>query len=221
VLIDEFGNGGCTGIEVAVQWTAHTPTVFDHTSTQQSGHGLSSWITPSTPSALTRQFVCCTYPVEASFATQPGDALGYTFINTTSGGGTASWSINGVPLYGDTVEFSFPTPGTYEVCLTVQGVCAVDTECQEVAVASTGIDGPDAADLLRVWPQPATEVLHIAYEAAVERIEIIDAAGRLLRALTALGRQRIDVDIRAFAPGAYVLRAWSHEGAVRRVWIKQ
>lgn len=52
VLTDEFGNGGCTGIAVQPQWTEYTPTIFNHSSTQQTGHDLSSWITPSTQPSL-------------------------------------------------------------------------------------------------------------------------------------------------------------------------
>ena len=103
-------------------------------------HSPALWPTNAQPATLNREFACCTYPVDASFATTPGDALAYTFTNASSGAGTVSWSIGGANYSGDVVEHAFPAPGTYTVCITVEGVCATDIQCEEIAVASTGLD---------------------------------------------------------------------------------
>lgn len=220
VLTDHLGNGACTGTSVQVSWAPYTPAVFNHTSAVQSGSTMFSWITPSTQPSLTRQFVCCTYPVEASFEAQPGNALVYTFFNTSTSGGEASWSINGVPLNGDTVEFSFSAPGTYNVCLTVQGVCAVDTDCQTVNVATTGMTDHADPTSFTLQPNPATDRVRLTSASPLRRVELLDATGRVVRTHAALGTTVLELDIATLRPGAFVLRAWTDAGPVQRVWMK-
>jgi hypothetical protein len=221
VLTDEFGNGGCTGITVQPQWTEHTPTIFNHSSTQQTGHNLSSWITPTTQPSLTRQFVCCTYPVEASLATQPGDALAYTFTNTSTGGGTASWNIAGTAYIGDVVEHAFPAPGTYQVCLTIQGVCATDTHCEGIAVATTGMAEHADPTSFTLQPNPATDRVRITSAAPMRAVELIDATGRVVRHITGKGATALELEIASLQPGVFVLRAWTDAGSVHRRMVKQ
>lgn len=221
VLTNEFGNGGCTGIDVSVQWSAHTPTIFNHVSTLQNGHTQFSWVTPSTQPSLTRQFVCCTYPVEASFATQPGDALAYTFTNTSTGSGTASWNIAGTVYSGDVVEHAFPAPGTYQVCLTFQGVCASDTQCEVISVTTTGLDEHHTMDGIRLWPQPANDLLHLSSEQPMHAVEVLDASGRLVLHQVIDHRQQVDMDLSGFPAGVFVLRAWTSTSLATRVLVKE
>jgi len=221
VLTDEFGNGGCTGITVQPQWTEYTPTIFNHSSTQQTGHDLSSWITPSTQPSLTRQFVCCTYPVEASFATQPGDALWYSFTNTSTGGGTVSWNIAGTAYSGDVVEHTFPASGTYQVCLTIQGVCAADTQCEGIAVATVGVDELPTSNGFRLWPQPATDMVRLSSEQPLHAVEVVDAAGRVVLSQGIDQHLQVDLDLTGLPAGVFVVRAWTSTGATTRLLVKE
>lgn len=220
VLVDSDGNGACTGSSVEVTWNTYTPTIYDHTSILQNGHNPGLWPTSATASTPTRQFVCCTYPVVASFETQPGNALAYTFISSSTGSGTATWSIEGGTYTGDTVYHNFSAPGTYTVCITVEGVCATDTSCQTIAVASIGI--ADRADLnaFSLQPNPATDHVRITAAAPIRAVQLIDATGRVVRTHAAQGTTVLDLDIAALRPGAYVLRAWTDAGPVQRVWMK-
>jgi hypothetical protein len=221
VLTDEFGNGGCTGISVTVQWTEYTPTIFNHSSTQQTGHNLSSWITPTTQPALTRQFVCCTYPVDASYGTLPGNALGYTFYNTSTGGGTATWTIEGSTYSGDTVEHSFSAPGYYTVCLTVEGVCEEDTDCQEIAVATVGMNEQQANTGLRLWPQPTSGEVSLTSEQPLRAVELLDAAGRVVLHQGIDQRLQVDIDLTGLPAGVFVLRAWTSTGLATQMLVKE
>lgn len=221
VLTDAFGIGGCTGIGVNVQWTAHTPTLFDHASTQQTGHNPSSWLTPSTQPSLNRQFVCCTYPVTAAFDSQPGDALAYTFYNTSSGNGTISWSIDGASFTGDTLAYDFPAPGTYTVCITLEGICEEAIACQDITVATTGIEEPGARQALRLWPVPAFDLLHIACEERIEQYDVVDASGRIVLEGSLQGEERSTVDVAALSPGLYVLRVRTASGPFQQRWTKR
>ena len=215
VLTDAEGNGGCTGTSVAVEWAAYGPGLFDHTSTLQTGHSMASWITPAAQPTLSRQFVCCTYPVEASFAATAGDALAYTFSSTASGAGSASWSINGTTLTGDMVEYGFPSPGTYNVCLTVQGLCASDTDCQAITVVNTGV-GEWERSPLRLFPNPARARLRIEAgdDERIRSVELLDARGRIVlsRSFSAAGFAVLDVS--ALAEGLHLVRVTT-DAAVR------
>ncbi|MBL7963134.1 MAG: T9SS type A sorting domain-containing protein [Flavobacteriales bacterium] len=221
VLTDDMGNGGCTGISVLPQWFAHTPTLFPHSSTLQSGQNLSSWITPASQPAVARQFVCCTYPVVASFTTQAGDALGYTFYNTSTGGGTAIWSVEGAALTGDTLFYSFPGPGTYNVCLSVASVCDSDSTCTDLAVATIGITGLNAGALFSASPNPATDQLHIRSSAEFTHIELLDAQGRRLRSLSLNGASTFHVSLEDIPQGVLFLRATGPVGVHTQRVVRQ
>ncbi|MFN3876393.1 MAG: hypothetical protein ACK4L7_10835, partial [Flavobacteriales bacterium] len=221
VLTDPMGNGGCSGTNVQVAWAPYTPTVFTHSSTQQTGHSVFSWITPQPQPSLSRQFVCCTYPVEASFDVQPGNALGHLFINSSTGGGTALWSIEGASYTGDTVFHSFSAPGIYTACLTLQGVCAQDTDCMDIAVATTGVSEPEPPSLLLLWPQPAGSVLHVRAAAPVRAAQVLDATGREVRRVAAPGGTSLLLDVGDLGRGLFLLRAWTDAGTVQRSFIKE
>lgn len=221
VLVDSDGNGACTGATVQLTWNTYTPTLYTPTSLLQSGHNPGLWPTGTTAPALTRQFVCCTYPVVASFEAQPGNALAYTFLNTSTGTGTASWSIEGGTYTGDTVYHSFSAPGTYTVCLTITGVCATETACQTVSVAVNGVDALSAGPALHLQPNPATDRLRISTAAPLRTVQLLDATGRLVRTHAAQGATALEIDITALSPGAFVLRAWTDAGPLQRVWVKE
>jgi hypothetical protein len=214
VLTDGFGDGACTGITVQPGWTPYTPTIFNHTSALQTGHNPGLWPTPTTAPTLTRQFECCTYPVEASYTTQPGNALAYTFLNTSTGSGTASWSIEGGTYTGDTVFHSFSTPGTYTVCLTFTGVCATDTACQTIPVATIGIREMSASAGLQLWPQPATEQVRITSAQPLQHLELLDVQGRVLSRVAVNGQRTFTLDLGGLPTGVHLLRATGPAGTV-------
>ncbi|HRD52980.1 MAG TPA: PKD domain-containing protein, partial [Flavobacteriales bacterium] len=173
VLTDATGMGGCTGTSVVVDWSAYTPALFNHSSTAQSGSSMSSWIAPGTQPSLTRQFVCCTYPVEATFTAAPGnDPLTWDFTSTSSGAGALTWNIAGVSSSGPEATHTFPATGQYQVCLTLTGVCDTDTECQSITVLNTGVEEGEVSRL-RVAPNPASTELRVE-AAGGERIRFVE-----------------------------------------------
>lgn len=221
VLTDNLGNGACTGTSVQVAWAPYTPAVFNHSSLAQSGSAQFSWATPIAQPALARQFVCCTYPVIAAFDAVPGNALAYTFINTTSGAGSATWTIEGATYTGDTMFHSFSAPGTYTVCLTVQGVCAQDTDCESVPVIASGVGERAAGHALGVWPNPATDRVRIISAAPIRSVELMDAAGRVVHAQAVQGVTFIDLGVEALHPGIFVVQARTDAGMARHTLVKQ
>ncbi|MCC6401909.1 MAG: T9SS type A sorting domain-containing protein, partial [Flavobacteriales bacterium] len=214
VLVDSDGNGACTGSSVGITWNAYTPTIYDHTSILQNGYNPGLWPTSATASTPSRQFVCCTYPVVADFAVEPGNALAHTFINTSTGSGTASWSIEGGTYTGDTVFHSFSTPGTYTVCLTFTGICATDTSCQTVVVAGTGVNEQSASTGLHLWPQPATDQVRITSAQPFQHLVVLDVQGRVLKRVAVNGQRTFTLDLGGLPTGVHLLRATGPAGSV-------
>lgn len=221
VLTDNMGNGGCTGANVQVAWAPYTPAVFNHSSLAQSGSAQFSWVTPSAQPGLTRQFVCCTYPVEAGFEAQPGNALAYTFINTSTGGGTASWNIAGSVYAGDVVEHTFPAPGNYQVCLTIQGVCATDTQCEGIAVATTGMADHADPTSFTLQPNPATDRVRLISASPMRAVELIDATGRVVLSQGIDQRLHVELDLTDLPTGLFVVRAWTGSAVVTRLLLME
>jgi hypothetical protein len=122
---------------------------------------------------------------------------------------------------GDVVEHAFPAPGTYQVCLTFQGVCASDTQCEVISVTTTGLDEHHTMDGIRLWPQPANDLLHLSSEQPMHAVEVLDASGRLVLHQVIDHRQQVDMDLSGFPAGVFVLRAWTSTSLATRVLVKE
>ncbi|MCB9170581.1 MAG: VCBS repeat-containing protein [Flavobacteriales bacterium] len=86
--------------------------------------------------------------------------------------------------------------------------CASDRAEAVVTVGPVGIDAVDAADGIRLWPNPANDLLTIAVHRAQGpvQVEITDISGRVLRARdlgAAHGDLRIELPVGDLAAGQY------------------
>lgn len=222
VLVNSNGIGGCTGTSVDVSWVVYSPTIIDHTSDLNNGYSAGDWSTGVTTPALTREFVCCAYPVNASFTMQPtGDPLTWDFTSTATGAGTLTWTIDGNSYSGPSAQHTFAQPGTYTACLGIEGLCATDDTCQTVSTNGDAVDERPENTGLRLWPQPASDYLQLSSNSPMRAIELFDAAGRIVRHSAVNGQRFIQLDVQGSAPGAYLLRAWTDAGPVHRRWIKR
>lgn len=69
----------------------------------------------------------------------------YTFSATTSGAGSYTWIVNGNPVgNGPVFQFPFPGPGTYQVCLRIEGREGSCERCILVCVAENEIIRQDS-----------------------------------------------------------------------------
>jgi hypothetical protein len=212
VLTDALGQGGCTGISVSPQWTTYTPTIFNHSSTLQSSQNVTGWNAPGAQPALTRNFVCCTYPVTAAYTVAAGPDLTYTFTNQSTGAGEATWTINGTVLTGDVVQYTFPSTGTFQACLSIAGICATDQVCEAVNVINTGLEELGTLPM-QISPNPATDQVLVTFANAVQHVELIDAHGRLLRSWPVNGLPAMSLDLTGLPPGMHVLRTMTASGS--------
>ncbi len=220
VLTDGLGAGACSGITIEPGWSAYTPTIFEHTSLLQNGQNSTDWAASITQPAATRAFVCCTYPVEADFTAAPVEGLSWTFTDQSQGVGELTWNIAGDTFSGDTVNYTFTAPGTYQVCLTIEGICASDQLCEPVEVIGTGI-GDHAAQVIRFSPNPATDRLYVTCSDDVLSMDVLDVHGRLLRKWPVNGARSLHLDVSGLPSGVLVLRTSGVAGSRSQRFVKQ
>ncbi|MFZ1689344.1 MAG: T9SS type A sorting domain-containing protein, partial [Flavobacteriales bacterium] len=73
---------------------------------------------------------------------------------------------------------------------------------------------------VRIWPVPATD--HVSVAATdVERIDILDASGRLVLSMAAQGASTTEVDIARLAAGPYQVRIATGTGVYVRRIVKE
>src|SRR5690606_5028499 len=71
-----------------------------------------------------------------SYCSNTLNPYSYTFTANTLGQSLYNWTINGTSSSSPAVSYTFPGPGTYEVCLYVIGEKGTEcTECMELCVA--------------------------------------------------------------------------------------
>jgi choice-of-anchor B domain-containing protein len=68
-----------------------------------------------------------------------------------------------------------------------------------------------------VYPNPAQTILHVVIPSGIETIEIIDAAGRIVRRDMAKANEVASIDIRNLASGHYILKS----GNLRAQFVKE
>lgn len=85
-------------------------------------------------------------PVEASFqlpSPAPGEGETVDFSNTSSGGGTSAWLVNGIPeSTAETLNYTFAAPGFYEICLTQSNGFCEDRFCRNLFIRRPPCTGP-------------------------------------------------------------------------------
>ncbi len=106
-------------------------------------------------------------------------------------------------------------PGTFSNALFwFDNLRIVDAGC-----AQTGLSGVQASPELRVWPNPASDLLYVSGEGPLYSAQVYDAAGRLILELSA-EQASSGWDIRALEPGTYWLRVRTRQGWTAHSFVK-
>ncbi len=132
----------------------------------------------------------------------------------------------GVPLQwrwdfgdGDTSELQHPQhtyaiSGTYNVCLTASNIYGSDTQCQELMVVTTGLQGPGARpEGFSVQPNPARDEVQIRWGTAQGQVKLMDAGGRVV-IQSALKDGMATPSLQHLPAGAYTVRVVLDDGRV-------
>ncbi|MGB1243738.1 MAG: T9SS type A sorting domain-containing protein, partial [Chitinophagales bacterium] len=119
------------------------------------------------------------------------------------------------------------TPGEYQVCLTVTNSAGTNTTCQTVSIIDTAIDPILANNLIRFYPNPTNNLLHIDFDTSLQMavsMEVYGVNGQLVfqRELSSTETTRTSiVDLSKFSTGVYMVRLTSNDWTVTKKIVKE
>lgn len=136
--------------------------------------------------------------------TQDGEVL------VTDGDGTFQWMLDGNPIDGATDSTYLPTAnGNYNVTFTDANGCSSISDA--FAFISTAVSNATDANGFGLYPNPtggAFFITMIDQPAAGARVEVLDAAGRMVMSQNMLSRT-VTVDMTGREAGLYLVRVVS------------
>jgi hypothetical protein len=161
----------------------------------------------------------CTTPT-ASFTSINGTGNAVTFTyNGTIPVDSLRWNFgNGQTATGNTVNYTYPQSGSYNVCVTAYNNCGSNTFCKTVATNGVGITGYQLFDNISIYPNPATNMLHINGLPEEVGYRMYSSVGVLVQQgkLPAL---QSSIDMSSLSAGWYVVEMQHAEGAKQRVKV--
>ncbi len=130
-------------------------------------------------------------------------------LGTTGTYDTYQWLLNGEPIAGATDStYTVTENGDYQVVVTNENGCSETSDVYTVT-NYTGIeDIPALANQIRVYPNPATDIVHI-YSPVKVNVALTDMAGKLIREVEADSRS---LSLEGLAEGVYLLRIADKDG---------
>lgn len=153
-------------------------------------------------------------PVLAGFADPGAVSAGQevSFMNESIGGAEFLWNFgDGSNSDEENPTHTYAEDGTYTVTLTAfstDGECSDQTSFTlDVAV---GLD-EQSVPQVSVFPNPATDALTVRYGVPMERIDVRDAAGRLVMTIACNGQQQMPVDVSTLSKGVYLLEVYGSQ----------
>jgi PKD repeat protein len=166
----------------------------------------------------------------------PGSFLDYTFnpVAEFTGCDSLTWIVRLLPrgtreIVGTDYiqEYSFPSPGRYQVCMRVTRTLDNGETCEEQICRTVRITQGIATDLVRVYPTPATSFLTIEKPVITDNrtsktLELLDLNGRPIRMYPnnlqqEEGEDVFTISLEGIKPGVYLLRGNTDEGP----WVKR
>ncbi|MBE9484887.1 MAG: T9SS type A sorting domain-containing protein, partial [Bacteroidetes bacterium] len=145
---------------------------------------------------------------------------------TLSDSRTGSKGIIGYNIYLDKlqdeyefVDFTEDTSYTYEYqggSLLFFVVTTVYEDCESgysnVACVSIGIDENDKNNVIRIFPNPASDMITVESSVRMSRLCLLDYSGRSLQCHELQNQIQTSLDVSSCEPGIYLLRVDTEEG---------
>jgi hypothetical protein len=150
--------------------------------------------------------------------TQSGSML------TATATGTYQWlnCSNNTPVAGATGKsFTPAATGSYKVAVVVNG-CTDTSGCYSVNI--TGIDQPDFAKSISIFPNPAQNDLYVTYDKSLpaDQILITDLAGRMLQTVAIKDRSgKVVIHLGQIRSGMYLLKILVKNEVAAFKFVKQ
>jgi chitodextrinase len=140
---------------------------------------------------------------------------------TTGMSYSVSWDFgDGSTATGPVAYHSYANGGGFSVCETISlwgpltpDTC-VSTICTPVFIATLGVGTEAPVAPLRAWPIPAREQLFVeGLPPDCDRIEVLDALGRVVYTGSVGGRRSVQLDAQALSRGVHVVRTVGASGS--------
>ena len=117
-------------------------------------------------------------------------------------------------------DYIWAQPGKKDPVMRIQwrhqgGVTTIEHLYVSVASLTGIVEGlATASNQLKIFPNPATDVVQVQSDMAIRGLELFDATGRLLRK-----SQTISMDVKGLAGALYLLKATTKESGHRVGWL--
>jgi len=111
-------------------------------------------------------------------------------------------------------------PGTYNVCLTTYNSCGDSTRCQSVQVTGVGIGYANGPTNIKIYPNPATQLLVAENVVPGMLLHIYDITGKNLQHIQ-ISQSNEYINISHLAPGSYVLRLMNSNQPLSWRFVKE
>ncbi|NEN25845.1 T9SS type A sorting domain-containing protein [Cryomorpha ignava] len=148
-----------------------------------------------------------------TYDTIPNQA-GYNFAYTGSADAdSVIWDFgDGQTGFGFNPYHFFAESGIYTVCATAFNSCGSDSVCIAIdALGPVGIKAINGFEEIRVYPNPAHDVVYINNALPGTRIDVINAVGQNLGS-NILQSSPSQIDISTLPPGVYLLQLTGIDG---------
>lgn len=167
--------------------------------------------------------VCDQFTLDFTDAVDGGNVDFTSSTTATGNGGTGSlfWDFGDGNTSTDlNPSHTYAANDTYEVSLTVTDSCGNDSTLTKNVVIST----VSLFDVVKVgaklYPNPATDVLHVVAPSEMTSIVITSIEGRKVVEMNVIGNT-VDIDVSSLLPGSYHCAIYTANGVSRNSFIKR
>jgi len=103
-------------------------------------------------------------------------------------------------------EYTYSSNGSYEVMLVAHDCADSDTLTRVVNITAVGIEETEAAEPIRLYPNPVSDNIYIESSENTGQVIISDITGRIMSKHTITGKTPQPVNIERLSPGAYLIK---------------
>ncbi len=163
------------------------------------------------------------YDPKAQFAFTSGAGRQVSFQNISQNAAGYEWQF-GAGQGSDTSRnptYTFSADGTYTVRLIASRCGRADTITKQVTVSAAGVSTTGDFPEIRLFPNPAGDVLKVEGLAADARIEVLDMAGKKMAAYADRQANGWVISTAALPEGLYLIRMETKSGVEARIFRKK
>jgi hypothetical protein len=126
---------------------------------------------------------------------------------------TFYWDFGADTSQATNPVYTFPGPGTYEVCLTVTNECGEDVHCQEILLdLINSQEVLENAARIAVFPNPAIDQVTVTNVNNVVHWRVYDARGHIWQMGNVKGVASFEIPLMGMPMGMYYLQCLEQDG---------